>query len=587
MAKLLEFLVPGITQYALVTTEAILVIALVGLAFMAPRRSGWLGAVERAFGRLARRRRLAILVVGFVTLAARAALLPLVSVPVPGIADEFANLLAADTFAHGRLTNPTHPMWVHFESLHIIHQPTYMSMYPVAQGLILAAGKIIGQHPWVGLWLAAALMCAVICWMLQAWLPPGWALLGGLLAAMRLGIFSYWVNSYWGGAHAAIGGALVLGALPRLIHQQRVRYALLLGLGVAILANSRPYEGLVFCLPVAVALLAWLVGKKRPPARVSLLHVVLPIAAVLCGTAAAMMYHFYRVTGNPLRMPFQVNRETYAIAPVFIWQSVRPEPDYRHPKMRDFYVTWELLPYESARTLRGLVHRTRDKIRMFRIFYLGPALTLPLVMLPFVFRDRKLRLPLVICGVMIAGLSVEVWTFPHYTSPMAGVLYVLLLQCMRHMRVWRWRGRPTGLLLVRSIPLTCALMLPFAPFAQPRGYESMGIEDRGRDKFLLMLRNDRLVEVSLSPNWPPFWCCSSFGNTLRAQMVEFLNGCWGRHLVFVKYKPGHVSENEWVYNEADIDNAKIVWAHEMDSASNDALARYFKDRRVWNLNVPW
>jgi hypothetical protein len=195
----------------------------------------------------------------------------MLGIPAPHWNDEFSYLLAADTFAHGRFTNPTHPMWVHFESFHIIEQPTYMSMYAPAQGLMLALGQLI-WHPWFGQWLTTGLMCGSLCWGLQGWLPPAWALFGSLLAALRLGILSYWMNSYWAASVAALGGALVLGAMPRLRHRPRLGPAVAMGIGLVILANS----GLVYTVPFSLAMVGWLIGGKRPPFQVSLRTVVAP-----------------------------------------------------------------------------------------------------------------------------------------------------------------------------------------------------------------------------------------------------------------------------------------------------------------------
>ena len=460
MASLRELLFPAISVDRLVFIEAIVVVTVVAIALtIPPVRWPRFRALERELARLARRPYFSILLVALLALAARAALMPLLGIPVPGVHDEFSHLLAADTFASGRLTNPSHPMWVHFESMHIIHQPTYMSMYPVAQGLVLAAGKLLGGHPWVGVWLSAAAMCAAICWMLQGWLPAGWALLGGVLVMIRLGLFSYWMNSYWGGAVAAFGGALVLGALPRLMRHPSLRHALLLGLGLAILANSRPYEGFILSLPVAGALLAWMVGKKRPPRKVFFLRVFLPLLAVLALTAAAMGYYFYRATGDPFRMPYQVNLEAYGMAPIFVWQSPKPEPKYRHVALRDYYRSWKGERYLPTRSLTGFLSSSLQKIGAQQRFFLGPVLTLPLLMLPWVLGDRRVRFLLLAGGVMILGLALQSWTLPHYVAPATALLYALLLQAMRHLRVWRWRRRPVGFSLVRALPLICAAML--------------------------------------------------------------------------------------------------------------------------------
>src|SRR5437762_3497770 len=132
-----------------------------------------LAKLEKVLGGIARRKGAAVVVCGITALLLRLAILPIIPVPLPFIHDDFSFLLAADTFASGRLTNPTPAMWTHFESFHITMNPTYMSMYFPAQGLLLAAGKVLFGHPWFGLLIVGALMCSAICWMLPGWLPAG------------------------------------------------------------------------------------------------------------------------------------------------------------------------------------------------------------------------------------------------------------------------------------------------------------------------------------------------------------------------------------------------------------------------------
>ena len=167
------------------------------LAFALPRvGSSWFSRVEKTFSRIARKKILSVVLVGTSAFLLRLAILSICPIPLPFVQDDFSFLLAANTFALGRLTNPTPALWTHFESIQITLQPTYMSMYFPAQGLILAAGKVLFGHAWFGLLCVTALMCAALCWMLQAWLPPAWALLGGILAVLRIGLFSYWINTY-------------------------------------------------------------------------------------------------------------------------------------------------------------------------------------------------------------------------------------------------------------------------------------------------------------------------------------------------------------------------------------------------------
>jgi len=521
------------------------------------------GLLERAESRLsclARRRTLAVLSVGVLALVLRAAVLPTEPIPEPIVHDEFGYLLAADTFSHVRLTNPTPPMWEHFETFSVLMKPTYQCFAQPAQGMMLASGKLLLGHPFWGVWLSCGLMCATIMWMLQGWLAPEWALLGGVLAVLRYGVFGYWADSYWGGAMGAIGGALVLGALPRIKQSQRIRDALLMGLGLAILATSRPYEGFVFSLPIAVMLVGWLVGRNAPGLRVTVPRVVIPLTLVLALTVAGLGYYLWRVTGNPFRMPYQIERQTYAVAPYMSWQPVRSEPVYHDPVIRKMYVEEELVGYKFFRSFPGLLL----KIYLWWSFFLGPVLTLPFLTLilalpaDFSWRHigRSTLFLMIMLGVCAAAWTLESFYNPHYSAPATGLILLLLVLSLRQLHQWGSRG----LFLARAVPLICILSFTARTFAVP-------LHIPVRDFF----------SFSWYQKPPP-----SFG---RSAIEKQLRGDSGKHLVFVHYAPDHEPFAEWVYNESDLKNARIVWAREKERTSNHQLIDALPDRSVWRLDA--
>jgi hypothetical protein len=533
------------------------------LAFCCPRLgSTWCTHIEQAFGQLARRRGLSVTVVGFSALLLRLALLPFCPIPLPFVQDDFSFLLAANTFASGRLTNPTPTMWVHFESIQIDMKPTYMSMYFPGQGLVLAAGKVLFGHPWFGLLCITALMCAAICWMLQAWLPPGWALLGGMVAVVRLGLFSYWINTYsGGGSMAALGGALVLGALPRFMRAARFRDALLMATGFSMLAVSRPYEGMLLSLPVAVVLGRWiLLGKNRPTWTVLLRRTAFPLALIIAA-GSWMAYYDYRVYGNPLTPPYKINRATYAVVPYWIWGHAGPEPVYHHTVIRNFYIGEELGYFKRFRSLRGFLSETLfyKPLRAI-LFFAGFALVPALLLLPRALLDRRTRFLVVCVTVVVFGVMSETFLIPHYLAAITAAFYALGLQAMRHLRLWKPGGQPVGAGVVRFAMMLCIFLAVLRLWAEP-------------------------LHIGLA-NWPSgawasMWSGPGRLGTGRAQIEASLEQLAGKQLVIVRYSPRHSSLDEWVYNAPDIDGSKVIWAREMDGPNNCELLHYYKDRQAW------
>ncbi|MBV9624961.1 MAG: hypothetical protein JOZ14_13390 [Acidobacteria bacterium] len=519
----------------------------------------WFTRVEQRFSIFATKRGRAVVIVAMLALGTRIALLPQLPIPYPKVTDEFSYLLLSDTLAHGRLANPTHPMWIHFETFQVNWRPTYASMYYPGYGLFLALGQVVMGHPFWGVWLSSGLMCGAICWALQGWMPPAWAFLGALLAFIRLATFSYWVDSYWGGTVAALAGAVILGALPRIRRHHRTRNSVLLALGLTLLAGTRPYEGLFFSVPVLVALVFW-AARNEPGKNISIRHVLLPVSLIMALALIALGYYFWRVTGNPFNTPYQVNMRTYGLL-YFPWEKVRTIPEFHHDFIRSFYrgpsvEGWYSFARQHPLKLQFL------KALVVWLFYFGPLLTLPWVAWLFTRSKATLRASfspalsflLVLCFVTYASCMVTIYIGqPHYVAHLSAAFYIIMLLMMRDL----YRASPPpGRFLARAVPLVSVALL-VARIVAPA------------------------LHLTPKASWTRTWCSQDEQNFERARVFDQLEHTPGQHLVIVRYRPNHdFILDEWVYNNADIDGSKVIWARDM-GPQNSELLQYFHARRAW------
>jgi len=503
--------------------------------------------LERWGARLAARPARVLALVAAFSFSLCAALSVIGCLPRPQTHDEFGYLLLGDTFAHGRVTNPTPAMWEHFETIHQIMRPTYTAKYPPAQGLALALGEKLGL-PIIGVWLATALACATVAWMFMAWMPPRWALAGGLMVALHPLVLE-WGQNYWGGSVAMAGGALLLGAFRRILREPRARDAVWMGVGLAILANSRPYEGFVLGLLMMLALVIWFVEAGKVPAQIVIKRVFAPMLVVMALLAVQLGFYNWRVTGDPMVMPYLVHEETYGIAPLFLFGTPRVEPHYRHlqiQRLQEDYLNY----FESQRrSFRAVMEATGSKIWVLSQGYLWSYLMIvALLGLPWaIMRDRWLWFALFIGLFFSIAMLLGTWVFPHYAAPAAGLFFVLVVESMRSLYAWRVGARYPGRNIVRGLAIL--FVVSFVQIAV-----KMATQDRTRWYFQ------------------------------RANLIADLGHQPGEDLVIVKYDADHNPNREWVYNGADLDGEKVIFARDM-GPQNQELIDYYKVRKAWVLDA--
>jgi hypothetical protein len=344
-----------------------------------------------------------------------------------------------------------------------------------------------------------------------------------------VGVQGYWLNSYWGGAIAAAGGALVAGALARLVRDPSRRSTASLGaVGAVVLANSRPFEGAIFCL---VALAAFALAVRRARTVTDWSRLAFPAAVILSAGAAWIAFYNWQVTGHPAVMPHALHQREYAASPVLITQADVAIPAYRHESLRRFW-EWDRSWYLWA--------RDRPGYSVVSLVLQAMPYLLPLPLVPvFLWGCWKLRPVAAFLGLFLAILCLERWLLPHYLAPATGLVVLLAAVGLRDI------GRRPALALVLAAVCVEALTWKPGPLS---GYGVRFVKER------------------------------------RA-VIDQLSGMPGRHLVIVRYGENHPVSDEWVFNSPDIDGSRVVWAREMTAAEDRKLIDYFRGRSVWLLEA--
>jgi hypothetical protein len=304
--------------------------------------------------------------------------------------------------------------------------------------------------------------------------------------------------------------------------------------------NTRPFEGGVLS---AVALFyVWRTFWREPK------RLIVPAACVFACCAIFTGYYNWRVTGSPTRMGYQVNRDTYGWPENLAFLPPK-KPVIENEVLRNMYLK-ELnhrTIYSSADILiNNLVTRLFENW----IFLIGPLLTIPLFFLSNVWRDRKTR-PLILFVVLIFFLNLfQMVLYPFHLGPVVPAMFTIVAASVM------WMSQYASLRFAAILPVFLILL---GTMKQNAGELSLPLS---------------YWEIAAEPH-----------RDERANLKEWLEKRPGRQLVLVEYEPWHNPDQEWVYNGADIDGSKVVWARSLGPDADRKLVDYFSGREIWSLKA--
>lgn len=465
---------------------------------------------------------------------------------IPSNHDELAYHLAADTFCHGRLANPTPSGWEHFESFHINLVPAYCSKYQPGMGLILALGQVLG-HTYFGVMMALLVATLSMSWMYRYWLPLRWAFLASILSCFPL--CSNWGDFYFVGGPLAVIASAVLFAIAKQLERRSATIldgARLAGC-LVLFFWTRPFEGGLIAALVGIPIMIkqvyrFGIGKT--------LTTLLPAGAMVLLPAIWFQVQFNNAcTGSYTTLPYLLHEQQYGGTPLFLFQPQRAVmPDYKHDELKAFHeemLDWHQMQRDPARMQSAYIFKFGTAWSKFYCL----LWILPIGVLPELLKMRVARqLLLLWCVLMLVLIGLTTWFLHHYAAPGLPIWTLVIVMSIRIVRLVQLGKFPIGRFI-------CVLLVT--------GY-------------CCQVPPEQVLQGIYSGN---AWV------ERKHQIEKDLMKQGGQHLVLVQYGPKHNTGNEWVYNSADIPRQQVIWARSMGKSLDQKLAAQYSHCRPWLLQV--
>ena len=348
----------------------------------------------------------------------------------------------------------------------------------------------------------------------------------------------------------ALGGALALGTVVRLFDPDRSRRSRVIlscafAVGLLILATSRPYEGFAFSIPL-FGYFGYRFVKAGPTAHL-LRDGRLPMLLIGIFGIFGMGYYNHATTGDAFVMPYVLNHRTYWPLPFFLGENANPHPESPDPVFAKFFkVTEREYGLEKIKTLPGILSLEIGRFWQDWFFYVGPALTLP-VLIGLISCMMQPPLRIAVLGFLSTALALAlcVYSMPHYAAVATVAIFVFTVEGLRYLWATQQRGERA---FVIAVVITVMAMS--------------------------VTRQSATTSMNTTFHFPD----------QRKLIAEQLSGKPGKQLLLVTYDlDRHYPGNELVHNGADFSTEKILWARSKGRENDLDLCRAYPDRKFWRV----